>query len=174
MIKIEGRNLPETIAFIQGKWKQLAPGTPFDYRFLDDDYLKLYYSEAQLGKVMNLFSAIAIILGCLGLFGLSSYIGQQRTKEIGIRKILGASPWSIIGLLSLTFARPLLFSILIAIPLAWWQMEQWLGNFAYRIELQWWVFGTAGFSAMAVALLTVSVQSINAASTNPVDSLKSE
>ena len=174
MIKIDGRNVPGAIAFIQSRWKQLAPNTPFDYRFLDDDYLKLYRSELQLGKVMNFFSAIAIVLGCLGLFGLSSYIGQQRTKEIGIRKILGASPWSIMGLLSLTFARPLLFSILLAIPLTWWQMKQWLGNFVYRIELQWWVFAVAGFSAIAIALLTVGIQSIDAAISNPVKSLQSE
>ncbi len=174
LIKISGQSLPKTISFIESKWKQLVPSMPFEYRFLDDDYSRLYRSELQLGTVMNLFSGIAILLACLGLFGLSSYVAQQRNKEIGIRKILGASIFNIVRLLSSNFIKLVVFAILIACPVAYWLMNSWLHDFAYHIEIEWWLFAAAGITAIAIALFTISIQSIKAAVINPVNSLKSE
>ena len=174
LVKISGENLPETIAFLENKWKQLVPSVPFEYHFLDDDYNDLYKSELRLGMVMNLFSGIAIVLACLGLFGLSTFIVQQRIKEIGIRKILGASVGNIVGLLSGKFTLLVAVAIGIASPLAYLLMTQWLQGFAYRIEISVWIFVIAAFSALAIAFLTVSVQSVKAALTNPAQTLKSE
>ena len=174
LVKINGKNLPETISFLEKKWKQLVPFVPFEYHFLDDDYNGLYKSELQLGMVMNLFSGIAIVLACLGLFGLSTFVVQQRIKEIGIRKILGASLVHIVGLLSGKFTILVIVAIAIASPLAYLLMTQWLQGFAYRIEISVWTFAIAALSALAIAFLTVSVQSIKAALTNPAQTLKSE
>lgn len=174
LVKVSGNNLAETISFLESKWKMLVPSVPFDYHFLDDDYDSLYRSELQLGTVMNLFSGIAIVLACLGLFGLSTYVVQQRIKEIGIRKILGASLVNIVGLLSGRFTMLVVLSITIASPLAFLLMDQWLQGFAYRIAISGWVFAFAGVSALVIAFVTVSVQSIKAAFTNPAQSLKSE
>jgi putative ABC transport system permease protein len=174
LVKVSGHNLPGTISFIDHKWKQLVPLVPFEYRFLDDDYARLYHSELQLGTVMNLFAGIAIVLACLGLFGLSSYVAQQRIKEIGIRKILGATLYNIIGLLSGNFTRLVILAILIASPIAYWLMHRWLQDFAYRIDVPWWVFAIAGASSLGIALLTVSIQGMKAGLVNPVRNLKSE
>ena len=174
LVKINGKNLPETIAFLENKWKQLVPFVPFEYHFLDDDYNGLYKSELQLGTVMNLFSGIAIVLACLGLFGLSTFVVQQRIKEIGIRKILGASLVHIVSLLSGKFTMLVTVAIAIASPLAYLLMTQWLQGFAYRVEISIWTFAIAALSALAIAFLTVSVQSIKAALTNPAQTLKSE
>jgi putative ABC transport system permease protein len=174
LVKVSGQNLPETISLLESKWKQLVPYLPFEYRFMDDDYAKLYQSELRLGMVMNVFSGIAITLACLGLFGLSSYVVRQRNKEIGIRKILGASLLQIVGLLSGNFTKLIVAAIVIASPLAYWLMNQWLLDFAYHIEIQWWVFAISGVSAVAIALLTVSVHTVRAALTNPASSLKTE
>ncbi len=173
-MKVNGKNLPETISFLESKWKQLVPFVPFEYHFLDDDYNGLYKSELQLGTVMNLFSGIAIVLACLGLFGLSTFVVQQRIKEIGIRKILGASLVHIVGLLSGKFTMLVTVAIAIASPLAYLLMTQWLQGFAYRVEISIWTFAIAALSALAIAFLTVSVQSIKAALTNPAQTLKSE
>jgi len=174
LVKISGENLQETIAFLENKWKQLVPSVPFEYHFLEDDYNDLYKSELRLGMVMNLFSGIAIVLACLGLFGLSTFIVQQRIKEIGIRKILGASVGNIVGLLSGKFTLLVVVAIGIASPLAYLFMTQWLQGFAYRIEISVWIFVIASFSALAIAFLTVSLQSVKAALTNPAQTLKSE
>ena len=174
LVKINGKNLPETISFLENKWKELVPFVPFEYHFLDDDYDALYKSELQLGTVMNLFSGIAIVLACLGLFGLSTFVVQQRIKEIGIRKILGASLTNIVGLLSGKFTLLVMVAIAIASPLAYLLMTQWLQGFAYRVEITVWTFAIAALSALAIAFLTVSVQSIKAALTNPAQTLKSE
>ena len=174
LVKVSGKNLPETISFLENKWKQLVPFVPFEYHFLDDDYNGLYKSELQLGMVMNLFSGIAIVLACLGLFGLSTFVVQQRVKEIGIRKILGASLLHIVGLLSGKFTMLVIVSIAIASPLAYLLMTQWLQGFAYRVEISVWTFAIAALSALAISFLTVSVQSIKAALTNPAQTLKSE
>ena len=174
LVKVSGRNLPQTIGFVETKWKQLAPYMPFEYRFLDDDYAKLYHSEQQLGTIMDLFAGIALVLTCLGLFGLSAYVVQQRTKEIGVRKVLGASVFSIVALLNSDFLKLVIIAIVIASPLAWWAMHTWLQDFAYKIDIAWWVFALAGLLAVGIALLTVSFQSIRAALMNPVKSLRSE
>jgi len=174
LVKVNGKNLPETISFLENKWKQLVPFVPFEYHFLDDDYNGLYKSELQLGMVMNLFSGIAIVLACLGLFGLSTFVVQQRIKEIGIRKILGASLVNIVGLLSGKFTMLVIVAIAIASPLAHLLMTQWLQGFAYRVEISVWTFAIAALSALAISFLTVSVQSIKAALTNPAQTLKSE
>ena len=147
---------------------------PFEYRFLDDDYTNLYRSELQLGILMNLFAGIAIVLACLGLFGLSAYSVQQRAKEISIRKILGASLLSIVSLLSMNFTRLVLISIFIALPVAYLFVRNWLQEFAYQIDVTWWIFALPGLLAVAIAVLTVSIQSIKAAITNPVKNLRSE
>jgi putative ABC transport system permease protein len=174
LVKVKGQNLSETISFMETKWKALISSVPFEYRFLDDDYNSLYRSELQLGTVMNLFSGIAIILACLGLFGLSTFMVQQRIKEIGIRKILGASLSHIVGLVSGKFTMLVMLSIVLASPLAYLLMAQWLEGFAYRTEISGWTFALAAASALSIAFLTVSVQGIKAALTNPAETLKSE
>jgi len=174
LVRISGERLPETIAFIESKWKDLAPYMPFDYHFLDEDYDKLYSSELRLGKVMNLFSAIAIVLACLGLFGLSSYAAKQRVKEIGIRKVLGASLGNLAMLLSGSFVRMALIAIVIACPLAWWAMSKWMEGFAYRAGINWLAFVLAGVMVLVVTLATVSIQAVRTALLNPVKNLKVE
>jgi putative ABC transport system permease protein len=174
LVKISGNDIQKTISFAASKWKELVPDAPFEYRFLDDDFAKLYQSESQLGNVMNLFSGVAILLACSGLFGLSSYVVQQRIKEIGIRKILGASLFHIVGKLCGNFARLVLIAIVIASPLSYFLMHRWLQDFAYRIGIQWWAFALAGVLAVGIALLTVSFHTVKAAIANPVNSLRSE
>jgi putative ABC transport system permease protein len=174
LVKVSGRNLPGTISFIEDQWKSLVPYMPFEYRFLDDDYMNLYSAELQLGTVMNIFAGIAIILACLGLFGLSAYAVQQRAKEISIRKILGASLLSIVSLLSMNFTRLVLISILISLPAAYMSVYHWLKGFAYQVDIAWWIFAIPALLAVAIAFMTVSIQSIKAAVTNPVKNLRSE
>jgi len=174
LVKVSGKNMPQTIAFLQKEWKALVPHRPFEYHFLDEDYNALYKADMQLGKILSIFTAIAVILACLGLFGLSAYSIQQRTKEIGIRKVLGASVSGIVMLLSKEFIRLVIISLLIAFPLAWWAMNKWLQDFAYRTDVNWWVFALSGLAAIIIAFLTVSVRSITTALSNPVNSLRSE
>src|SRR6202012_853004 len=135
LVRITGEHLPQTLAFLESKWKELEPQIPYEARFLEEDYNAIYTSEERLGNVMNLFSGIAIILACLGLFGLSSYAAKQRVREIGIRKVLGASLTHLAFLLSANFIRLAAVAILIAFPLAWWAMHSWLQDFVYRAEL---------------------------------------
>ncbi|MEO6455866.1 MAG: ABC transporter permease [Ginsengibacter sp.] len=174
LVKLSGHNLSQSILFLETKWKSLVPGRPFQYHFLDDDYNKLYSAELRLGKVMNLFAAIAIVLACIGLFGLSSYAVQQRVKEIGIRKVLGASVSDIILILSGDFLKFTAIAVVIAFPIAWWVMTKWLQDFTYRINISWWIFILSGFSVIIVAFITVSFQAIKAAMANPVKSLRTE
>jgi putative ABC transport system permease protein len=174
IIKLSGRNLPQAISFLQAKWKSLIPHRPFEYTFLDDNYNKLYSAELRTGKVLNIFSAIAIILACLGLFGLSTFAIQQRTKEIGIRKVLGANVAGLIALLSKDFLKLVIIAILIALPIAWYLMNNWLQDFAYRVNISWWIFILSGAAALMIALVTVSFQSIKAALANPVKNLRTE
>ena len=155
-------------------WRDLLPGLPFEYSFLDQDFAKLYRSEQTLTQILGAFTLIAILISCLGLFGLSAFTAEQRTKEIGIRKVLGASVTGITGLLAKDFLRLVLVAIVIASPIAWWAMNKWLTDFAYRIDVKWWMFALAGGIAAAVAFLTVSFQSVKAALANPVKSLRSE
>ncbi|HYM94568.1 MAG TPA: ABC transporter permease [Chitinophagaceae bacterium] len=174
LVKLSGKHLPQTLEFLEAKWKTLIPYRPFEYRFLDDDYNKLYQSEIRLGKVLNIFATIAILLAALGLFGLSAYSIQQRTKEIGIRKVLGASVPNVITLLSKDFLSLVIVASIIAFPVAWWVMNQWLQDFVYRVSIGWWIFLIAGIIAVIISLLTVSFLAIKAAIANPVKSLRTE
>ncbi|SOD79037.1 ABC transporter permease [Spirosoma fluviale] len=153
--------------------KQFNPAYPFDYTFADESFREQYKSETLIGTLANAFAIIAIFIACLGLFGLAMFTAEQRTKEIGVRKVLGASVPNIVVLLSKDFLKLVLIAILIASPLAWWAMHQWLKDFAYRIDIEWWVFALAGLIAIGIAQLTVSFQSIKAALMNPVKSLRS-
>jgi len=150
------------------------PETPFAYTFLDDRFNDLYKAEQQQRVIFTLFSFIAIAIACLGLFGLSAFTITQRVKEIGIRKVLGASTATIVRLLSTDFLRLVLIAAVIAFPLSWYVMSNWLNDFAYRIEVEWWIFGFALIMALIIAFVTISLQAIKAALANPVKSLRSE
>ena len=155
-------------------WKAAVPDAPFEYDFLDASFARLYQSEAKTGSVLAIFTFLALFIGCLGLLALAAFTAEQRTKEIGIRKVLGANVASITGLLTWDFLKLVCIAIAIATPLAWWGMQQWLKDFAYRIDLHWWMFAAAGGAAISIAFLTVSFQSVKAALANPVKSLRSE
>ncbi|SEN41876.1 putative ABC transport system permease protein [Chitinophaga rupis] len=159
---------------VEGKFHAARQGLPFSYTFMDDDFNKLYHTEQQTAQVFITFAVFAILIACLGLFGLVTYAAEQRTKEIGIRKVLGASVSGIVGLLSRDFTMLVGIAALIAFPVAWWAMYKWLETFAYRTEISWWIFLVAGAVALAIALLTVSIQTIRAALANPIKSLRSE
>lgn len=173
-VRLKGSNYKKTIGQIQDLWKQMAPGQPFNYQFMDQDFDKQYRSEQRVGQIFITFATISIIIGCLGLFGLSAYTAERRTKEIGVRKVLGASVGSIVGLLSKDFIKLVLLAVLLGSPIAWFAMNTWLQDFAYHIDVSWWMFVAAGLLSIAIALLTVSFQSIKAAVMNPVKSLRSE
>ena len=174
LIKLSGRDLPGTIAFLEKKWKELAPYRPFEYRFLDDDFNAMYQSELRLGRILDLFAGIAIVLACLGLFGLSSYAAQQRVREIGIRKVLGASVGNLVLLLSKDFVRLAGIAILVAFPLSWWAVARWLQGFAYRTSLNGDVFIMAGILTLLLTIVTVSIKAIATARLTPVKNLRSE
>lgn len=174
LVNIQGTNLDRTIERIEEVWQENIPGQVFDFEFIDEKLAQLYLQEKQLGKLFLAFAILAIVIANLGLLGMISLIAVQRTKEIGIRKVLGASIKQIVKLLSREFIVLVMVSIVIAIPITWYLMEQWLQNFAYRVEIQWWIFVLAGMGAILIAFLTVSTQSIRAASVNPVESLKDE
>ncbi|MGH7456306.1 MAG: ABC transporter permease, partial [bacterium] len=173
-IKVREPRLPETLAFVEATWKEFEADKGFVYSFLDDILLQNYQTEDRVGRLTTYFSGLAIVIACLGLLGLASFAAARRTKEIGIRKVLGASVANLIGLLSQDFLRLVLIANLIAWPLAYFAMAKWLGNFAYRIDIGWWMFALAGGVALFIALLTVSTQAIKAALANPVDSLRYE
>ncbi len=174
MVKVKGDDIAGTLAFMETTWKKLLPNRPFNYTFLDQEYNRLYKSEAQLGTMMNLFATIAIVLACLGLFGLSSYMIQQRNKEISVRKVLGASAWNLLSILSGNFVRLVLVAIVIATPLAYLLMKQWLDGFVYKIGLEVWLFAAAGMATLLIALLTVSIHGMRAVVENPIKGLRSE
>lgn len=171
---IAGKDVASVLPVIESKWKSLVPDEPFTYSFLDEDFQKNYAADARTSRLVNAFTIISILISCLGLFGLAAFAAQQRIKEIGVRKVLGASVTSIVGLLSGDFVKLVIVSIVIATPLTWYLMSRWLDDFAYKISLQWWMFAGAGALAVVIALLTVSTQAVKAAVTNPVKSLKSE
>src|SRR5690606_19401735 len=149
------------------QYKKYAGDDPFTYTFVDKQFEAKYRADQRAGLLFNIFAGIAIFISCLGLLGLSTYTVRQRVKEIGIRKVLGASVRSIVRLLSGGSLWPVLFSIVIGTPVAWWTMNNWLGDFAYHIDVQWWMFVMAGLAALLIALLTVSWQAIRAAVANP-------
>jgi len=167
-------DVSQVLPFIEAKWKLMVPDEPFSYSFLNEDFQSNYKADARTSRIVNSFTLISIFISCLGLFGLATFSAQQRIKEIGVRKVLGASIGSIVGLLSGDFIKLVLISIVIATPLTWYAMNKWLQDFAYKISIQWWMFVLAGMLAVIIAMITVSSQAIKAALTNPVKSLKSE
>jgi putative ABC transport system permease protein len=171
---ISGNNVPATIAAIENKWKEIIPNRPFSYYFLDEFFDRQYRSETRFGNLFLYFAIIAIIISCLGLLGLASYSTFQRTREIGIRKVMGASVSGIVHMLSKEFLILLLVAFIIATPVAWWVMYGWLQDFSYRVDISWWIFLLAGTIAFLIALLTVSFQAVKAAGANPVNSLRTE
>jgi putative ABC transport system permease protein len=173
-IKINPQNLTQTIAAIEKKFETFFPGNLFEYYFLDEKFNEQYKQDRLFGKVFGLFSGLAIFIACLGLFGLSLYTITQRTKEIGVRKVLGASVQNIVLLLSKDFLRLVIIASIIAFPLSWWVMNNWLSDFAYRIEMTWWFFAAAGLVALVIAMATISFHAIRSALSNPVKSLRSE
>ena len=172
-VKVD-RNPPEVITSIEEKWKTLAPQEPFKYTFLDDELNELYASESKSGKLFGVFATLAIAIACVGLFGLAAYTAGLRTKEIGIRKVMGASVFSVTLMLSFEFTKLILIAFLLAVPIAWYFMDSWLNIFAYQVDIGIWVFLLSGLAALVIAWLTVSYQSIKAAIVNPVKSLRSE
>ncbi|TDE18526.1 ABC transporter permease [Dyadobacter psychrotolerans] len=173
-VRIKGGDTKQAIASLQSVWNRQVPEKDFTYSFLDQHFAELYKSDRQVSEIVGILAGLAVLVSCLGLFGLASYSAERRIKEIGVRKVLGASVAGIVALLSSDFIRLVVISILIASPLAWWAVNSWLQDFAYRIEIQWWVFAAAGLLAVGIALLTISFQSIKAALVNPVKSLRSE
>jgi putative ABC transport system permease protein len=173
-IKTRTENMANTLANLEKSWQDIVPNRPFEYFFLDEDFEKQYRTEERLGRIFTTFSTLAIFIGCLGLFGLISFEAQQRTKEIGIRKVLGASASNLIILLSKDFLKLVLISNLIAWPVAYYAMNQWLQDFAYRINLNVGTFIISGLIVLCIALFTISYQAIKAARANPIDSLHYE
>jgi putative ABC transport system permease protein len=167
-------DIKATLKTIETAWHKLNPNEPFEYSFLDDDFQKNYEAGNRLASIVSYFTIIAILISCLGLFGLSLFSTEQRTKEIGIRKVLGATSGNIVALLSKDFVKLVLIAVVIASPLAWYAMNKWLEDFAYRINISWSIFLITSIIAMAIALLTVSFQAIRAAISNPVKSLRTE
>jgi putative ABC transport system permease protein len=151
-----------------------SPAEPFDYKFVDEEYDSRFRGESRIGQLAGFFTILAIFISCLGLFGLASFVAEQRSKEIGVRKILGASVFNLWKMLSKDFVLLVGLSCLISIPIAWWMLHQWLQAYAYRTEISWWIFAAAGIGAIGITLITVSYQSIKAALINPIRSLRTE
>jgi putative ABC transport system permease protein len=174
VVRVKSDDLPALLAQLKTKWKGLAPHQPFEYSFMDADFDALYRSEQRMGQLSILFSSLAIAIACLGLFGLAAYAAERRTKEIGIRKVLGANVTGIVALLSSDFLRLIAIAIVIASPLAWFGANRWLQNFAYRTTISGWIFALAGGLVLLIAVATTIIQSVRAALANPVDSLRAE
>ncbi|MEO1623745.1 MAG: ABC transporter permease [Bacteroidota bacterium] len=173
-VRYDAADSRELLAGIESNWRKITPGQPFAYEFMDDAFQQMYDAEQRIGKIALLFTILAILVSCLGLFGLASFITEQRTKEIGIRKVLGASVLGIVAMLSKEFFRLLLIAFVVAVPLAWYGMDSWLENFAYRIDIEWWVFVIAALTIGLIAAISVGFQSVKAAIANPIDSLRNE
>jgi putative ABC transport system permease protein len=173
-IKVDGNQVQNALSQVEKTWGQFVPDFPYQYTFVDESFGELYEAEQRQGRLFTIFSGIAIFIACLGLFGLAAFATSQRVKEIGVRKVLGASVGNIVTLISKDFVWLVLIAAVIAVPVAWYAMRSWLEDFAYRINLPWWMFALAGFLALLVALGTVSFQAVRAAVANPVNSLRSE
>ncbi len=174
IVKVKAADAADIVASFRKQWAAFNPAAPFTYSFLDERFAFLYETEQKTSQLFTVFAVISIVIACLGLFGLAAFTAEQRTKEIGVRKVLGASVVNIIALLSRDFLKLVLIAIFLAVPIAWFAMNRWLEDFAYRIDLAWWVFALAGMLAIGIALLTISFQSIKAALMDPVTSLRSE
>ncbi len=173
-VRISPHRIPDTLAFLESKWKEIYPEYPFEYRFLDETIQSQYRSDLAIGKIVTVFTFLALFISCLGIFGLSSFTAEQHTKEIGIRKVLGATVSSIIKHISKEFVVLVIIANIIIWPFAYFIMNRWLQTFAYRIDIGWWPFILTGITVLLVSLLTVSWQIIRAATANPVDSLRYE
>lgn len=173
-IKVNTGNLPAVMSRIESAWKQLSPNQHFEYSFMDEDFNAMYANEQRMGKLFIIFTTLAIVIACLGLFGLAAYAAEQRNREIGIRKVLGASVSNLVTMLSGDFIKLVFISILISSPLAWLVMQKWLQGYAYREQIHWWFFAVTALGALLIAFVTISFQSIKAAMANPVESLKNE
>ena len=173
-LKTNTDNYASLIAGMEDQWKSTVSNVPFDYRFVDKEVERLYDEEKRLGLISVAFTFLAIFISCLGLFGLISYVTEQKKKEIGIRKVLGASVHSVVQMLTKDFVKLVLIAFLIASPIAYLLMSKWLQGFTYRIEIEWWVFVLSGGFALVITLLTVGMQSLRSAVANPVKSLRTE
>jgi putative ABC transport system permease protein len=173
-VKIRSDNVSATLSSLERTWNQMSLGYPFEYQFLDEDFHNLYKTEARLGNIFQSFAVLAVFIACLGLFGLASFIAEQRTKEIGIRKVLGSSTIDIVALLNHEFLKWIAAANLIAWPIAYFAMQLWIRKFAYRANIKIWIFVLATMIGLAVALITVSLQTLKAARANPADCLKHE
>ena len=174
MVKLNSDDLGKSMERIEAMWNIVAPNQPFRYIFMDDSFNETYKEEQRLGRIFIAFTLLSILIACLGLFGLAAFNAEKRSKEIGIRKVLGASVRQISFKLSIDFLKLVGVSIIIALPLAWYAMNMWLEDFTYRIEIAWWILGFAALLAVIISILTVSYQSMKAALSNPVNSLRSE
>ncbi|MBK7428908.1 MAG: FtsX-like permease family protein [Saprospiraceae bacterium] len=174
LVKASTTNTSELLSQLESTFKKSLPQSAFVYEFVSQQIDNLYAAEKRTAKVVLLFSVLAILVACLGLFGLAAFTSEQRRKEIGIRKVLGASVGGLVQLLSIDFVRLVFIAILISVPLSWWLMNSWLENYAYKIELSWWYFAFAGLITLLIAIQTVSLQAIRAAISNPVKSLRTE
>jgi putative ABC transport system permease protein len=174
-IKLNGNNsTAKDLKKAEAIFKKYNPEYPFDAKFVDEEYARKFESEKRQGTLAGLFASLTIFISCLGLFGLATYMAENRIKEIGVRKILGASVTSITTLLSKDFVKLVIISFLIAAPLAWWGMYKWLQSYTYRVGIEWWVFAPAGSFSVVIAIISVSNQTIRAATDNPVKSLRAE
>jgi putative ABC transport system permease protein len=173
-VRTTGRDAARALAATGKIWKRYNPAYPFEYSFLDENYDKLYKAEQRTAVLFRYFAGVAVFISCLGLYGLATYTAQKRHKEISIRKILGATVTGIVMLLSREFLKPVVIALGVAVPLAWYAAREWLSNFAYSIDIEWWVFGLAAALAILIVLFSVGFQSIKAALANPVKSLRSE
>jgi putative ABC transport system permease protein len=174
VIRLQAGDIPAAIDYVKTTWQRVIPAYPFDYKFVDQDIDRMYKGWEDMGKLLNYFTILAILIASLGLFGLASFTAEQRTKEIGVRKVLGASVRQVVLLISKEFTKWVLVANLIAWPISYYVMNNWLQGFDYRISMSWWIFISSGLLALFIALLTVSFQSIKAALANPVDALKYE
>jgi putative ABC transport system permease protein len=172
--RVHTQDIAQLISTVENKWKVLNPGTPFEYSFLDQEFQRNYEAEQRTSQLVNYFTTVAILIACMGLYALTAYTAEQRTKEIGIRKVLGASASNIVALLSKDFLKLIVMANMIAWPLGWWAMNKWLEDFAYSVKINWWVFVLAGILAIAIAFITISFQAIKAALANPIKSLRNE
>ena len=173
-IKLSTANIATTMQSVKKLWEQTFPNNVYEYNFLDDKIASFYKQETQLSALYKIFAAIAIFLSCLGLYGLASFMAVQRVKEVGIRKVLGASSGNIVYLFSKEFMLLIAIAFIIATPVAWYYMQQWLQDYAYRISMSWWLFATGGLVSIIIALATISYQAIKAAVANPIKSLRTE
>jgi len=173
-LKVETAGISESVASVERTWSKYFPNDPFSYYFLDESFDQQYKDDKRFGKVFGLFASLAILIACFGLLGLSAYNILQRTKEIGIRKVMGASVQNLLFILSKDFLKLVLIAFIIAVPVTWWIMHNWLQDFAYRINISVWVFVVAGIASFIIALVTISFQAIRAAMANPVKSLRTE